>query len=571
MMADFNSWCVRIGIAALLLYPVIHGNRLIAADSTIPGEVTTPFPTISNLAVEWQIEGDDNLDAMCEVLFRAEGTQAWRKGMPLRRVPAGISQKTAPIVHWTNRLSGSIFDLEPDTNYEIKLNLKDPDGGGAQTKTFARTRKVPTPSADAKVKYLGVGELNEARPGDLVMMADGNYGAVRFNRDGEPGKPIVFRSTTGKAIFTEVGLTDRKWVYLDGLTVNGPVRLNNTEFCAVMQCNIKAQWGIKAYKPGMLNGYIADNIITGIHAWDPAIMGANGDNEGEGIEITGSGNVVCHNRVTGFRDCLSHMEDSGAAPQMCNDWLNNDVDTGLDDGIEADFALSNCRIMRNRITNCFVGISSQPGLGGPNYFIRNVMYNLSYCGLKLHRFSQGDVILHNTVVKAGDGLGNYTSEPFDHALFRNNLFIGGKTPNAKFGGYSPGSGRAVDVQKFGPYCSFDFDAFGTQGTPFEGKFLSSSFIKLPAKQFEVHGVQLSATAMAQFESVAFPFDPSVRFTPPDLRPNPSINSLDAGEPISNINDGYVAQAPDIGAYQAKQPLPVYGPRVPSPQLLPDTK
>ena len=39
--------------------------------------------------------------------------------------------------------------------------------------------------------------------------------------------------------------------------------------------------------------------------------------------------------------------------------------TGLDDGIEADFALSNCRIMRNRITNCFVGISSQPGLGGP--------------------------------------------------------------------------------------------------------------------------------------------------------------------------------------------------------------
>ena len=44
--------------------------------------------------------------------------------------------------------------------------------------------------------------------------------------------------------------------------------------------------------------------------------------------------------------------------------------------IEADFALHNCRIMRNRLTNCFVGISSQPGLGGPNYFLRNVMFNV---------------------------------------------------------------------------------------------------------------------------------------------------------------------------------------------------
>ena len=131
--------------------------------------------------------------------------------------------------------------------------------------------------------------------------------------------------------------------------------------------------------------------------------------DGEGIQITGSGNVIRHNRVSGFRDCLSHMEDDGAAPQMCNDWLNNDISVGLDDGIEADFAMSDCRVIRNRITNCFVGISSQPGLGGPNYFIRNVMFNLTYSAFKLHRHSMGDVILHNTIVKSGDGFGNYTS------------------------------------------------------------------------------------------------------------------------------------------------------------------
>ncbi len=54
--------------------------------------------------------------------------------------------------------------------------------------------------------------------------------------------------------------------------------------------------------------------------------GAGGDNAGEGIQFTGSGNVIRHNRVSGFRDCISHMEDDGAGPQSCNDILNNDLD-----------------------------------------------------------------------------------------------------------------------------------------------------------------------------------------------------------------------------------------------------
>jgi hypothetical protein len=327
-----------------------------------------------------------------------------------------------------------------------------------------------------------------------------------------------------------------------------------------MHCQINAQWGIKAYKPGMTNGYIADNVITGIHAWDKSIMGPGGENDGEGIEITGSGNVICHNRVSGFRDCLSHMEDSDATVQMCNDWYNNDISIGLDDGIEADFAHSNCRVMRNRITNCFVGISSQPGLGGPNYFIRNVMFNLSYSGLKLHRFSQGDVVLHNTVVKAGDGLGNYTSEPFDHALFRNNLFVGGKATAVNFGGYGPGRGRAVDVQQFGPHCSFDHNAYGTYDIPFEGKFRSWTFTKLPGTEFEPHGVQINGDPMQLFENVVFPSDPAQRYAPADLRPAGSSPVLNVAQPISNVNNPYKDGGPDIGAYESGQVFPIYGPR-----------
>jgi hypothetical protein len=214
--------------------------------------------------------------------------------------------------------------------------------------------------------------------------------------------------------------------------------------------------------------------------------------------------------------------------------------------------------MRNRLTNCFVGISSQPGLGGPNYFIRNVMFNLAYSAFKLHRYSIGDVILHNTVVKAGDGFGNYTSEPFDHALIQNNLFIGGKTPGgAKYGGYSPGRGRGADVQNFGDYCVIDFNAYPSHGMPFEGKIRSWAFNKLPGTEFEAHGMQVTLDVLMQ---PIFPKDPAKLYDPPDLRLKLKSPILDISVPFPNVNDTFNGKAADFGAHEAGTDLPVYGPR-----------
>jgi hypothetical protein len=501
-----------------------------AAESTIPGEVTTPFPTINHLAVEWQIEGDDDLDATCAVKVRKEGETAWRDERPLRRVPAGKSQKTDPIITWMNRLSGSVFDLAPGTSYEIELKLRDPDGGSAVKNVKASTRPEPVAKADAVLKNGSKADLNAVKPGEALLLADGDYGAVTFNRDGEPGRPIVYRSTSGKAVFSEISLTNRKWVYLEGVAVNGPVRLNGTEHCVVRRCTIRSQFGIKAYKPGMMNACIEDNVITGIREWKPEIMGANGENDGEGIQFTGSGNVIRHNRVSGFRDCISHMEDDGAAEQMCNDIILNDLSAGLDDGIEADFALHNCRVLRNRLTNCFVGISSQPGLGGPNYFLRNVMFNIIHESFKISRFSQGDVIQHNTVIKAGDGLGIHTSEPFDHALITHNLFIGGKPPvGMKYGGYSPGRGRAVDAQSFGDHCIIDHNAYAVIGMPFEGKIRTWTFKTLPGTDYEPNGRVIRVTA-------PYPEDPAKLYQAPDL-----------------------SALTEAGAYVGEK-VPLYGPR-----------
>src|ERR1700677_2832578 len=101
-------------------------GSMAAADdnATVPGAVTTPHPTILNLAVEWKIAGDANLNGTVSVRYRAAGEIAWREAMPLRRVPAGQSRGTTPIFHWENKHSGSIFDLRPNTEYEIALTLR---------------------------------------------------------------------------------------------------------------------------------------------------------------------------------------------------------------------------------------------------------------------------------------------------------------------------------------------------------------------------------------------------------------------------------------------------------------
>lgn len=538
-----------------------------ADNATVPGAVTAPYPTINNLAIEWKIEGDDNLNGVVTVTYREVGERGWREAMPLRRVPAGLSRGTRPTFQWANKHSGSIFELTPDTEYEVALRLQDPDGGSAKRSLRVRTRPVPTVTPSASVRRASPVDIGSAEAGEILALSAGDYGEFVANRDGTAERPIVYRSEDGSAVFTSISLRDRKHVFLEGLTIKNAeergtaVDLRGAEHCVVRHCNIESPYGIRATRaPGAKNCYIADNTIQGRSLWTNEAMGARGDNIGEGIQLTGPGNVVCFNRVIGFRDCISTMEDRGVGEQVCIDIHNNDIYTGSDDGIEADFCFHNCRIVRNRLTNCFVGLSSQPGLGGPTYFMRNVMYNLTFDPFKFNRGSRGDVVLHNTVVKVGDGMRCSTSAIFDHALFRNNLCIGGPPGRERWGGYGAGSGLAVRIAAPGPHCSFDYDAVGTYETPFEGYIGEQRFSSLDELRQGPHERNAVRVDMNVFRDVAFPSPPVPEREPPDLRPRNGSVVVDAGVRLPNVNDDFIGSAPDIGAYEAQQPLPHYGPR-----------
>jgi hypothetical protein len=136
------------------------------------------------------------------------------------------------------------------------LKLDDPDGGSAERTVRARTRSVPRPAAGAQVRKVSKADLATAKPGEILLLEAGDYGDFAVSQDGEPGRPIVFRSTDGSAVFSSISLRDRKHVHLEGLTIKNTnaraagIDLLGAEQCAVRYCTVNAVYGIRAPERG---------------------------------------------------------------------------------------------------------------------------------------------------------------------------------------------------------------------------------------------------------------------------------------------------------------------------------
>src|ERR1043166_5847837 len=123
-----TGWATGLCLAALLR----HGAAAAPTDKEIrvkPGEFVVEPPTLINLGFEWMIQGDDNRNAAVAVSYRKRGESQWRQGMPLLRLQnEEIFQGDRLDLVSPNMFAGSILDLEPDTEYEARFVLADPDG-----------------------------------------------------------------------------------------------------------------------------------------------------------------------------------------------------------------------------------------------------------------------------------------------------------------------------------------------------------------------------------------------------------------------------------------------------------
>src|SRR5262245_45833616 len=127
-----------------------------------PGELVIDPPTLINIGFEWLIDGDDNRNAKVDAEYRKKGANHWNQALPLLRLQGekiyqgqGVFDLVTP-----NMFAGSVLDLEPDTEYEVRLTLSDPDGivgqrGNSASRTvMARTRPEPKPFAGGRVFHV---------------------------------------------------------------------------------------------------------------------------------------------------------------------------------------------------------------------------------------------------------------------------------------------------------------------------------------------------------------------------------------------------------------------------------
>src|SRR5262245_12376056 len=150
----WGGWRAKISRGAAIVAAMIAGVApgylhltAAATDSRVtPGELIVDHPTLINLGFEWVIDGDANRNAQVAVSYRRQGDAAWKEGLPLLRLQGErIYQRDSWDLVSPNMFAGSILDLQPDTAYEARFVLSDPDGiGGQRGSSVTRTVTVRT-------------------------------------------------------------------------------------------------------------------------------------------------------------------------------------------------------------------------------------------------------------------------------------------------------------------------------------------------------------------------------------------------------------------------------------------
>jgi MYXO-CTERM domain-containing protein len=165
-------------------------------------------PNLQTVGVTATFSGDDNGDAWATLTYEAVGSGTVYPGHPLVRLPGG-------------RFVGSVFYLDPGTEYDVTVAVIDPDNGGDELRTervTTRADEPPTPTgteiwvdgasgsdthpgtAAQPLATIGAA-LDLAQPGDTVRVADGvYYESLDLPRGGDTDQPIVLRGEPGAVV-----------------------------------------------------------------------------------------------------------------------------------------------------------------------------------------------------------------------------------------------------------------------------------------------------------------------------------------------------------------------------------
>ena len=422
-----------------------------------------------------------------------------------------------------------------------------------------------------------------AGDGDVVFDGNGNFNLFNLlAADHHYFEGITFRNT-----YVALLAGNKKIAGCSGLTVK--------------HCRFEdLDKGIHGDWAGAKNFYIADNIFVGRH--DPRLPAGlvsgthsracppphfpHGRCRSEyAVKVAGAGHVICHNYVAHFHDGIDHatygvpdgyppyrhpkeypletvFEEDGRFVAI--DIYNNLIINMHDNFIEADGAMHNIRIMRNLCINAAShALSSQTLFGGPAYFIRNIVYHAPN-SVKHAQHPSGIIYYHNTFAA------RMAAEAASNCHLRNNLILGWWPGEPLFSmdtftnysssdhnGFCPDPGAAVSFIWTSPPFETPRD--------FSGDRIKREFPSLEA--FSRATGQDRHSILVDYDSFAGLVRADVDdFTKiygagdVDVSLRPASPARNAGCILPNVNDGFTGTAPDLGALESGQAVPVYGPR-----------
>jgi hypothetical protein len=589
---------VMLAFAAAVVWTVASSAH--AATSVQAGNVTIESPTVHSIGLQWDITGDDNRNAAVTLEYRPQGAATWRQGLPLLRqeILTWRSDTPRPPDHF----AGSALQLTPETTYELRLTLSDPDGGGTSRIVTASTRGVPRSYSGGRTlhvkpgsgggsgtstdPFLGMAAAQSAAlPGDLLMLQAGTYaGPITLTKDGQAGKPIVYRGVNRDTVVIEgnggsyaLSLDGRSHIHVEQLTVRNtqlPIQAKSSSNIALRYLKILVT---ATDKSGMLiwgrDNYVCDNELIGPAANFPVYV------NGEGMMITGEGHVICHNNITHFRDAITLVPHfDGQARARSIDVYGNDIFDVSDDGVEADYTFHNIRIFKNRMRNYLSGVSAQPSLSGPTYIFRNEFFSMmrvetspgSKTSSSPYKISEssgqcttGVQIFHNSSVTIGSSFLN-SGTVFPNSMVRNNVAYGTEGPAMQL--YKP---AACGISSTAMAKTFDYNAMNTTWS-YLARIADSSGTTLYYTLSQFRGAPLyneaNGFAMTLGQYTRVPTLTAERVYQPsewDFTPPSDAYAINRAQLIPGVNDDVPDGMPDIGAIERGAPLPSYGPRAPT--------
>ncbi len=216
------------------------------------------------------------------------------------------------------------------------------------------------------------------------------------------------------------------------------------------------------------------------------------------------------------------------------DVYHNYIHNIADDALEPEGACVNHRFRSNTIDQSFVGVSIAPVTQGPTWVLRSTFTDYTGRAIKLASKSDGiALIYHNTFWTTSPNVNDADLiTPVSNVKMRDNIFQGS--------GYSiyqvPKGALGIDADYNNWYSSMDEPHFKWDKVNY---YSIAAFCTLSG--LECHGRD-------DLPGLANP-------TGGDFTLSPSSLDIDRGIQIPGIDDGFVGDAPDLGAFEYPVDLP----------------